>query len=255
MKLAVQLLKTYLGIKSSELLPSQTVLVPIAAYLYRKGVDSLNQVDEIDKRKIINWFFLASFNGYYSSQTDTKLDRDLEVIEKSFVFPWDDLIANMESRKARTRISFKDLERGLSVNALRRQGRAHLFLLYTLLIRNEADDWTGSLLRETSIDKVARHHIFPREFLQGNLDLEEPETSEVYMTNLANITFVHKDINSEIGDTPPSEYMPHYAASAEKHFIPTDKNLWGINQYGTFLEYRIKQIFAEGQKNFGDIFE
>ncbi|MCL0036375.1 DUF262 domain-containing protein, partial [Dehalococcoidia bacterium] len=164
MKLAVQLLKTYLGIKSSELLPSQTVLVPIAAYLYRKGVDSLNQVDEIDKRKIINWFFLASFNGYYSSQTDTKLDRDLEVIEKSFVFPWDDLIANMESRKARTRISFKDLERGLSVNALRRQGRAHLFLLYTLLIRNEADDWTGSLLRETSIDKVARHHIFPREF-------------------------------------------------------------------------------------------
>lgn len=151
--------------------------------------------------------------------------------------------------------AFRDVEKGLHLNALRRQGRGHLFLLYMLLVWKDADDWTGTLLRESNIDRVARHHIFPREFLQANLSLEEPETSEVFLSNLANITFIHKDINSEIGDTSPSEYLPRYATSVEKHFIPTDVNLWGINQYSTFLDYRIRQIFAEGKKYFTEIFD
>ena len=254
MNLTVELLRRELGLGNSRLLPSQIPLIPIAKYLYTKGIDSLDGLEDSDVKSIVNWFVLTSFNGYYSSQTDTKLDKDLEVIESAY-FPWEKLFNNMHDKKARTKIRLEDIRRGLNLNVLRLQGRAHLFMLYILLVRSQADDWNGRLLCQTDFTYLARHHIYPKEFLEQNLELEEPDTKEVLINNLANITFIHKDINSEIEDKSPEEYMEDYIDSAKKHFISPDKNLWSIEQYTTFLEYRIRQIHATGRNSFGDIFE
>ncbi|MEM4165642.1 MAG: DUF1524 domain-containing protein, partial [Nitrososphaerales archaeon] len=110
-------------------------------------------------------------------------------------------------------------------------------------------------LRERSIEELARHHIFPREFLQENLNLDEPESSEILINNLGNITFVHKDINSEIGDSSPTDYLQRYSASLETHFIPSDRNLWTVEQYTTFLQYRVRQIYRGAKQHFADIVE
>ncbi len=83
---------------------------------------------------------------------------------------------------------------------------------------------------------------------------EDQDTKEILINNLANITFIHKDINSEIEDKPPYEYLNDYINSA-KNFIPTDSNLWRIEQYTTFLDYRIKQIYLAGKEIFRDIFK
>ena len=122
-------------------------------------------------------------------------------------------------------------------------------------MKNQADDWNGVLLPQRNHSDVARHHIFPKEFLEQNLELEEPDAKEILVSNPANITFIHKDINSEIEDTPPQEYLGEYISVAAKHFIPTDKNLWSVDQYNTFLDYRIIQIHRMGKEFFGDIFE
>jgi hypothetical protein len=204
---------------------------------------------------LINWFVLASFNGYYSSQTDTKLDRYIEVIEESNSFPYQGLINNMQSRKARVRITLRDIEKGIEQNVLRAQGRSYLFLEYVLLVKNNADDWSGILLHQRGIEELAKHHIFPREFLQENLSLDEPEISEIYINNLGNITIIHKNVNEAIGDQSPSDYLPDYQRSIEAHFIPSDKNLWTVDQYFTFLEYRIRQIYTAMKEHFGDIVE
>ncbi len=255
MHLSIELLKKEIGLSNSRLLPSQTALLPVAAYLYAKKISSLTQLDDGDIKNIVNWFVLVSVNGYYSSQTDTKLDKDFEAVAESTAFPWEKLVENIQQKKARTKITLEDIKRGLHLNVLRVQGRAFLFLLYVLLIRNQADDWNGILLGQRNITELARHHIFPVEFLEQNLELEEPEAKEVHISNLANITFIHKDINSEIEATPPAQYMQDYMESAQKHFIPTDSNLWSIDQYATFTQYRITQIYLVGKKFFADIFE
>lgn len=254
MNLTVELLRRELGLGNSRLLPSQIPLIPIAKYLYTKGIDSLDGLEDNDVKSIVNWFVLTSFNGYYSSQTDTKLDKDLEIIESAY-FPWEKLLNNMRDKKARTTIRFDDIKKGMTLNVLRLQGRAHLFMLYILLVKSEADDWNGMLLSRRNFTDLARHHIFPKEFLEQNLELEEPDAKEVLVNNLANITFIHKDINSEIEDKSPEDYMEDYIGSAKKHFISSDKNLWSIDQYTTFLEYRIRQIHTTGRNFFGDIFE
>ena len=255
MDLTIEFLEKKLGITNSSLLPSQTPLIPISAYFYHKNVYSLDELDSTDIENIVNWFVLVSFNGYYSSQTDTKLDEDLEVIKGSAYFPYDKLLENMQNRKAKVKITFNDVRKGLSLNVLRSQGRSHLFLLYTILVKKSADDWNGVLLSRRKLSELARHHIFSKEYLEQNLNPEDQDTKEILINNLANITFIHGRINSEISDKPPHEYLNDYINSAKKHFVPADRNLWKIEQYTTFLEYRIKQIHLAGKEIFGGIFE
>jgi len=130
-----------------------------------------------------------------------------------------------------------------------------LFMLYILLVKKGADDWNGRLLKERSLTETARHHIFAKEFLDRELNIDDPDDREKLINNLSNVTFIHKDINSEIGEDPPENYMRKYIDSAKKHFIPTDDILWKLEQYHTFLEYRIKEIYRAGRRTFGEIFE
>ncbi|MCX7822176.1 MAG: hypothetical protein N2260_01875, partial [Syntrophobacterales bacterium] len=152
------------------------------------------------------------------------------------------------------KITFNDVERGRHFNVLRLQGRSYLFLLYILLIKKGADDWAGMLLHRRSIKELAKHHIFPKEFLEENLNPNDPDAKETDINNLSNITFIHKDINAEI-EGSPEIYLPNYESSAQKHFIPSDKNLWKFEQYPTFLEYRIRRIYLVAKEVFPLIFE
>lgn len=254
MKLALDLLEKELGIGNSRLLPSQTPLITLASYFYSRDVNSLEEIDEEDIKNMTNWFILTTFNGYYSSQTDTKLDRDLEIIKQSSDFPWTKLLENIQDKKAKVKITLDDIKRRLYFNVLRLQGRSYLFILYITLVKKEADDWNGTLLNKRKLTELARHHIFPKEYLDQNLNPQDPDMKEFLINNLANITFIHKDINAEIEDKPPEEYLNDYINSAQKHFISTDRNLWKLEQYTTFLEYRIKQIYLAGKEMFPIIF-
>jgi len=255
MKVTIDLLNEELGISNSRLLPSQIPLITISAYMYHKNISNIEELEECDVKNIINWFILTSFNGYYSSATDTKLDEDLDAVKSSDIFPIDQLIENMRKRKAKIKISEEDIKRGLKINVLRREGRAYLYILYILLVKKNADNWNGKLLKQSSLTELARHHIFPKEYLERELNVDDPDDREILINNLGNLTFIHKDINSEIGDTPPIDYLNQYIDYANKHFISTDKNLWKLEQYQTFLDYRIKEIYSTGKEIFTEIFE
>ncbi|MCR4408748.1 MAG: DUF262 domain-containing protein [Candidatus Saccharicenans sp.] len=254
LEVTINLIKDELGINSSSLLPSQTPLVTIAKYFYTKKINSLDDIDKYDREQIIDWFILASFIGYYSSQTDTKLEKDLEIIDQ-VDSNFKSLHYNLLGKAGRNKITLDDIRRGQTLNVLRLQGRAHLFLLYIILVKNKADDWSGILLGKRKLEDIARHHIFPKEFLEEKLELEEPESKEYLINNLGNITFIDKEINSEIGDSSPEEYIPMYLNAAKKHFVSSDERLWSINQYNTFIEYRIKEIYSAGRKYFPNIFD
>ncbi|MFX0182935.1 MAG: DUF262 domain-containing protein [Candidatus Hodarchaeota archaeon] len=255
MSLTLNLINKELGITNSRLLPSQIPLVTISNYFYHNDIGDLDDLEENEIDNLINWFILASFNGYYSSTTDTKLDDDIVLVKSRDYFPYKELIENMKKRKAKIKITENDIKRGLGINVLRRGGRAHLFMIYILLTRREAENWNGILISQSSLKELARHHIFPKEFLEENLNIDDPDDRENMINNLANITFIHKDINSEIQSDSPEIYIRKYIDSAKKHMIPTEEAMWKLDQYQTFLDYRIREIYREGKDIFKEIFE
>ena len=254
LRVALEFIRTHLGSAAPDLIPSYTALIPLCSFFYERNITNIESLDQETVNNLLNWFILVSFNGYYSSQTDTKLDADLELIRKSKEFPYNDLLNNMADRKIRVKIGQNDIERSLHMNILRSQGKHFLFLLYVLLVKEGADDWTGTLLSQRLLAPLAKHHIYPKEYIRDNLRVDDPESLELYINSLANITFIHKDVNAEIGDTPPQEYLHRYRNALEKHFIPTDSHIWTLDQYNTFRSFRITQIHQAGRKHFREIF-
>lgn len=251
----ISLISTELGITNSKLLPSQIPLITIASYLYNRNIQDIQEIYASDVKNIISWFIVSSFNGYYSSATDTKLDEDLSLVKSAKEFPISELFENMKKRKAKIKITEADIKRGLNINILRREGRAYLFLLYILLIKNDADNWNGKKLRICPLNELTKHHIFPKEFLDKELKIDDPDEREILINNIGNITFINKDINSEIGDNPPVDYLEKFNVVIMKHFISSDKNMWKIEQFHTFLDYRVNEIYNAGKKYFREIFE
>jgi len=167
MLLTVEFLKKCLGITDGRILPGQIPLVTIAKFFSKAGIKRLDDLDPETIKYMENWLVLVSFNGYYTSKTDPKLDDDLRVIEESKGFPFDELLKNIERRRIKVKISEGDLRNGINTDILRgKGGRAYLFLLYVALVKNNADNWNNQRINACKYDELAKHHIFPRELLK-----------------------------------------------------------------------------------------
>ncbi|MEM3916455.1 MAG: DUF1524 domain-containing protein [Candidatus Nitrosocaldus sp.] len=161
----------------------------------------------------------------------------------------------MKNKGTITKISWNEIEKGKGMNVLRVQGKTYVFLLYILLVKNKADDWNGMLLGKTNLHDLARHHIFPKKLMEGRLDIQDEEKKEILINDIANITFINKNVNSEIEDKEPADYLIMYKESAKEHLIPTEDSMWYTEQYETFVSYRIKEIYRTMKTIFPDITE
>ncbi len=246
-----------LGINNLQILPSQITLVPIAKFFYKSNIEDLSNLSNSEIDNIEKWFIITNFRGYYSSQTNTKLGRDLEIIENSSNFPINELIKNMKQRRLKTEINQNDFEKGLHTNVLLKAGRNYLFLLYLLLVKNDATDWTGRLIKACYFRELDKHHIFPRNFLKNNITFETDELEKIRVNNLSNITFINRSIDISISSSDPKDYLSEFSNDIiEKHFIPPlDDEIWEIEdievRYDHFLEKRLELIYTTA-KNYYD---
>lgn len=255
LRLVVQFLREKLKIISASVFPSQLPIIPIATFFHEKKISDLKALKENDAVAINNWLFLANFNGYYTSSPDSKLDEDLDIVKKADTFPMEKLFQNMEARKVRVKLDEEIIRRGLDKDAIRSQGKAYLFLLYLLLIKNEADDWTGAAITGRNWDDLAKHHIFPREYLLSNQIVEEgKEDAELRISNLGNITLINSSKNEEIRADPPIKYIGEKVREdqAQKHFIPTDKSV--LEKYEVFLAKRLDLICDAAKRYLSQLF-
>jgi len=251
----IKFLKEKLGIVDLLILPSQISIIPIATYFYlsRKRYEDLTSYEIEGMTK---WFILANFFGRYSSRTDSKLQQDLAIVQNNLdKFPSELLIQLLGAGK--DKIRWVDVQRGLEKNILRgSSGKSFLFLLYVILVKNGADDWTGISLHSKMLDDLDRHHIFPREFLKNNLNVENEDDLDEKINNLGNITFISKNKNEEIQDKEPMEYLKDLTAeSRKKHFIPEEETLWKIDNYEDFCKIRVKKMYEACKREFPLIFE
>ncbi len=99
-------------------------------------------------------------------------------------------------------------------------------------------------VRNMHIDDL--HHIFPQEYMKQN-----GKDSKDY-NRIANFVILSRDINIKISKTPPSEYLSQpekYGADIHdlndnlaQNCIPSDPELWKIENYEKFMEERNKLI-------------
>lgn len=90
------------------------------------------------------------------------------------------------------------------------------------------------------------HHIFPQEYM-----LSQGKDRYDY-NKIGNFVALSKDINIKIGKTPPNEYLINYKNygsnitdlenNLRENCLPTDLELWKIENYEEFLNYRTNKI-------------
>ncbi|MEW6688057.1 MAG: DUF262 domain-containing protein [Pseudomonadota bacterium] len=233
----IDLLRKDLGIATSQFIPSQNTLLTLFDFAYTRGFGSQKEVPPKDRRRMLYWFLVGSFNGIYSSSPNSKIEEDLGIIRRGKgSFPLDELLDAMKRRPPRANAIDRNEITEERYNVLRgRTGKEYLMLLDVLLHRNHATNWAGKdLISEDS----AIHHIFPREFLK-----EKGETRDEYINCVGNLTFIDPGVNSEIGDTPPEDYLRDYTGIFDEHMIPDNSKLWRFDEYERFLELRLKAVW------------
>lgn len=215
-----KILEENLGIKNSDILPSQYVLIPLAFYISQKK----DAFSEKDSKEFILWFLLASFWGRYAGSPETRLDEDIKSISEN-----KNLSKLFHLLKGQVGRLLIDEERfaGKSKNSK--------LLLYIVARENGAEDWWKGHKITTS--DYEEHHIIPRSLLK-KYDYEYS-----LIDDASNIAFLTEKANRKISNAQPEKYLVEIErAKLEKQFVPLDKDLWKIENYEHFLQQRRKII-------------
>ena len=80
------------------LVPSQTTLIPLSIYFGKNNFENIGQMSDTDRKNLATWFLLVNLNGHYSTSVDTRLNRDIKIINDSESFPFSDISFD-ESKK------------------------------------------------------------------------------------------------------------------------------------------------------------
>jgi hypothetical protein len=228
MRFAVSFLRGNAGIEDESLLASPLYLITIGYYAMRRNY-RLTREDEAGLRR---WLYYANARGHYSGSSETTLDADLNVITRSQ--GTGDLLNALKQQVGRLEVLPQDL-------VGRGQRSALLSMAYLALRARGAKDWRTqlglSLTHQGRLHFIEHHHIFPKAQLK-KAGYEKSVTNEI-----ANMAFVTGGTNRSLSSKPAEEYLGFILdglgfEALEAHCIPLHQDLWKLDNYAEFLEYR-----------------
>ena len=239
LRFAINFLRTNAGIEDETLLSSPMFIHALAAVSRVKD----NKLTADEQHKLLHWLLVANARGRYSrGSTETLLNEDLNIIFRS-----GDVGALMEPLKrqfGRLHIEPGDL--------VGRGANSPLFSLsYLALKASGAKDWYSglglSLTHQGKLHFIQWHHVIPKSLLKA--DYETGEINEI-----ANMAFITGQTNRRISNKEATTYLADIIASQgaqalESQCVPINSELWTINRYRDFLDYRRKAL-AERMNNF-----
>ena len=164
------------------------------------------------------------------------LNQDLHAVENHGI---DGLIENLKATRGDLTVRPSDF----AGNSL---GARFYPVLYLMTRTMSAQDWDdGTPLSAHMLGKLSGlqvHHIFPK------AQLYKAKYPRGEVNAVANFCFLTQGTNLNITSNPPSVYMPGIAAAQpgalESQWVPTDPELWKIENYPAFLEAR-RQLLSE----------
>jgi hypothetical protein len=241
----IKILRRGLCLDKSKFLMSQNALVPLVYALAKSGTTHGLQ------RDVVRFFVLSQLSEHYSKAAETTLGRDFRVLTDSSQTAKEGLTELVDSVNHEARQYY----RGLKVQPKHVYGVASknvlVLLMYIIMRRNEATDWgTGKRPTLDGIEPsdLQLHHIFPFDYMTKNKALFQsyldqgftPAEFRADVNDIANLTLISKSKNTEISDTPPSQYLLNETTPQMRkaHFIPEDQELWKTENFQKFLEER-----------------
>ena len=248
---AVDYLRLRLGVPVSELLPYQSMLVPLA-YFFANSVRA--PVGKKDAR-LVDYFWRTSLAGHYSQSLDTRLAQDIRRIDEILKdrLPIYDYPVNPDAELVYKNGEFKTSRAFVKAILCLLAGRGpRRFDNHGSLISIN-NDWLG---RANSRNY---HHFFPKKIMEKK-GLPQP------INHVVNITIVDEELNkAKIRAKKPSQYMDEFkkdnrriAATMKTHLIDIkndgiwDRHFGGTGRakddYGRFFERRCHRISAELKK-------
>ena len=232
LRFTVNFLRANAGIEDESLLSSPLLVIPIAVL----AVNNNFQFSEDEERQLLHWLFVANATGHYSrGSSETILDVDLATIlrRKGGARELLDLVQNQFGRIRFTAADFAG-----------RGPRNPLFQTAYLAVKHAgAKDWRSglaiSLTHSGKYHYIQTHHIFPKAV---TADYEANNVNEI-----ANLAFVSGSQNRSISSKPPNVYLPDVVKTRglealTAQGIPIDTELWKVDNFPTFLEYRRAEL-------------
>lgn len=191
-----------IGIERIENLPFQTILVPLSVYFAVQGNKEVTVLEE-DKRKLIQWFWRVCFSRRYSSGVIRNLEEDIKAMN------------NLKNKLHSTLGSFNvSIDENYFINnefGLRNVNTKTFVLL--LAHKSPLSYISGTPIdlsqKLKEYNKAEFHHIMPKASLR--------DKQLTYSVNcLANIAFMSRSENRELGGGMPSEYKSKMVGNPEQ---------------------------------------
>ncbi|SEL36670.1 GmrSD restriction endonuclease domain-containing protein [Rhodococcus maanshanensis] len=242
---SVQYVGTFLNAVSGRLgLDHDRVLMgryaaPVVSYLLSQHSGRFD--DAAHRDKVLYWYVHTALWGRFSGSTETYLQQDYETVKRAGI---DGLIAALErTRGGKLEVLPDDFEGST-------RGARFYPLLYLLTRVSGARDFgSGLALKAELLGKLSSlqiHHIFPKALMRDRYDRGE-------INALANFCFLTQETNIQIGKRAPEEYLAEVEAKnpgvLASQWIPTDPELWKVENYLEFLAAR-RELLAEAAQSF-----
>lgn len=214
--------------------------IPIIVYAYRRGKNSLSQ---IEIRKAIKWFYYSQLRQRYISQLPQKLDKDLKIIAEEDN-PFDKLL-NIIALERKLEI---EKEEFIGVDI-----RHALWAVMKFYFKSKDAKClsTGISIRKNMGKKYSLEwdHIFPYSLLKKHgydwnnrrkYALAQEVTNRAVLTQVANRTK-----SAKLAEGYLESVVEKFPNSLKLQSIPEDRELWKIENFELFLEERRKLLAYE----------
>lgn len=229
----------------SDIASAHTLIVP-TVYLATHGSAFS---DEVTKNRFIRWFYLANIWAAYTGQTETKLQKDISVLQNPD--PTEALIARILDDRGRLHLEAKDVAGKGSTSSIYK-------FSYILARARAAKDWyTGQVLYNQAIGKsngLESHHIFPTAILKKH-GYAGREHSKI-RNEAANRAFLTQKANRKISARAPADYLPvvqhDFPGALQAQAIPLNQDLWNVENFELFLADR-QRLLAEATNTYIDL--
>ncbi len=232
LRFVVDFLRNNAQINDLGYLSSPFLLLPLAVY----AINNKEKLSSENERKLLKRFFLAHMRGHYGMwSSEWLLDADVSILFKTNSV--DELINQLKLHVKKFIVDSEDIAY--------KSIRSPLFsMLYFVLKANGAKDrktWLG--LSDKNIwksHKIQFHHIFPKSLMKDKYDQKE-------INEIANLAFISWGTNKSISNKEPIVYFQDIIKkrkmeALDSQLIPSQKELWKLDSYKSFIEFRRNEI-------------
>ena len=229
---ALNIISNRLGLDHNQVLFARLSFPVMACLLNRQeGILSPEQRD-----KLLYWYAQVGMWGRYSVSPESTVESDLLVLQDTPTTedPIDRLLTELRRWRGSLHVE------ALNFHGATRGNKFYPVLYMMTRIGQARNLYDGVPLRKGA--QLDLHHIFPKHQLQKAGHDRKSRNA------LANFCFLAKETNYKIRRRPPVEYLAEiadkYPRVLESQWIPTDENLWKVDNYEYFLNAR-KQLLAK----------